>query len=176
MSNVWENNPHSESLYVSPMISRKEKEEDSKVAHLMHFMVLELVGCRWVVASRFAVTFPLACAALLDEDPERVTIALTKMKLWWERLQSLDKQALSSSVAAKFRASLLWPLWDWPRTVLIVLSEHNFQKVPPTCDLDLVVFQLFCLSLKSQKGSCPGVLHAGHAVLTQQQREPSPWL
>jgi hypothetical protein len=109
--------------------SHKEKLEDGEVAHLAHAFILELAGSRWSVVARFQYSFPWVCATLIDPDPARVDEALKNMSFWWERLQQLDEQARHSEDAKEFRASCLWPLWDWPRSILIVLSEHDFKKV-----------------------------------------------
>ena len=99
------------------------------MARLLHAFVLELVAARWIVNSRFEFTFPWAAARLLNPDGEKVKTALVTLKFWFDKLKQLDKEARDNADAAEFRDSLLWPLWDWPRSLLICLSEHDFTKV-----------------------------------------------
>ena len=112
-----------------PPVSPKEKHEDDEAAGIIHIFILELAAARWVVSSRLELTFPWAVCCLIDDCVDVVRRGLAKMKIWWVRLQQLDDQAKASLKAAEFRSSLLWPLWDWPRVVFIVLAEHEFEHV-----------------------------------------------
>lgn len=108
-----------------------EEAEDDRAAELLFTFVVHLLASRIVHCCCLSETFPWKAAALLSEQPEDLSEALAEMSVWWEKLESLDEEAKGSLEVAEFREELVWPLWSWPRQVMLELRQCSFKKVPP---------------------------------------------
>ena len=110
--------------------SEWEVQEDDKAAEHLFTFAVELLGSRYLHCSCLSWTFPWRASALLSEDPVILNEALRQMEIWWECLQNLDDEAEKSLAAMEFRRDLCWPLWEWPRELLLHLREYEFLQVP----------------------------------------------
>ena len=104
-------------------------QEDDYVATCVARFVVQFLAKRIQFTCAASLTFPWAAAGLVDENHANVEACLQKLQTWWTVLQRLDEDALRDPDAGEFRTSLAWPLWVWPREIMLALSEFCFKEV-----------------------------------------------
>ena len=85
--------------------------------------IVALVGERVLSNLRYRWTLPLHFFCLLDPYAPRQAEALTRLECWWRRWLRLEERALDDSLCRDFCRDLLWPAEQWPRMIMMMLSE-----------------------------------------------------
>jgi hypothetical protein len=109
--------------------SSEELEFEDRACNMLFIFVVHVLGQRWCSTSCFEFTFPWKCAALLETCEVKLAETLKVLESWLAAILALDEECLANHRAQKFRLSLVWVVWEWPRYVLETLEEYSFQKV-----------------------------------------------
>ena len=113
--------------------------EDVNLATILSKLVWNTVST-YHTQSLSAQTLPKYFTVLTHPDEAVVRDALAKLSRWFDYLCRLEKQALTSTGAAKFLEGLLWPRLVWVRELLIQLAEVEFKEVPDYVHTDLLAY------------------------------------
>ena len=97
--------------------------------YTMRYMTA-LLGDRVLSDLRYRWTLPLHFFCLLDNYAPRRTEALGRLRSWWQRWLALEEKALHDSLCQAFCRDLVWPAEQWPRLLMMMLDEVDFQHVP----------------------------------------------
>ena len=104
--------------------------EDHQVANKMVLFLRCLLQSR--LHSLLALSYSLPCkfAGLLHDTSSVRFATLKTLKAWWVRLQEVEEAATSDKWYQQLLVMLSWPVMQWPRRLLVALSEHDFEEVP----------------------------------------------
>ena len=83
---------------------------------------------------------PLMLVGLASPDSEHVARLLKQLHRMWEILCKMEKDALNNVEIHRFLRNLRWPLEQLSREIFVLLSESEFDSVPPWVLGDVTCF------------------------------------
>lgn len=104
--------------------------EDHHVANKMALFLRCLLQSRLHSLLALSYSLPCKCAGLLHGTCSVRAATLKTLKAWWVRLQEVEEAATSDKWYQQLLVTLSWPVMQWPRRLLLALSEHDFEEVP----------------------------------------------
>eukprot|EP00971_Amphidinium_carterae_P338947 6476507-Amphidinium_carterae.1 len=117
---------HQDHLY-----SLLDVDDEQTLADIVHTILYRLIARRLLSCLSYTHSLPMKLFGLIDERTEMVQNTLTELKEWWETWQYFETE--SNKGLTEYDAvldQLVWTSWDWPRRMLVMMAEGNWETVP----------------------------------------------
>eukprot|EP00971_Amphidinium_carterae_P350172 6491414-Amphidinium_carterae.3 len=116
----------------SHMYSLLDRDEEQTVADIVHTILYRLIARRLLSYLSYTHSMPMRLFGLIDEREGKVEETLLELKQWWEAWQFFEEEAKKGRAGYEaVLEQLVWTSWDWPRRMLVILAEAEWQTVPP---------------------------------------------
>ena len=112
-------------------LSLLDADELQTLAEVVFSLIYRILARRLLSYMSYSHSLPMKLFALVDERADRVTAALA------EHLES--EASKGDDHCEHLLEELVWTTWDWPRRVLVILAEADFECVPPELHEELLM-------------------------------------
>ena len=119
-----------------PFVWDQSEEQENMLAMYCFNLQISLLGAHVLRLLAYSWSFPMCVFGLVHEDCNIVSKSLKHMEEIWNTWEKAEKAG--NADVDEILHQIVWTSWQWPRLVLLELSEHSFAKVPDNLRKELL--------------------------------------
>eukprot|EP00971_Amphidinium_carterae_P350257 6491458-Amphidinium_carterae.5 len=162
--------------HLDHLYSLLDVEEEQTLAEIVHTIMYRVIARRLLSYMSYSYSLPMKLFGLVDEREAMVQSTLTELSKWWEAWQFLEAE--SNKGKTEYDAvleQLVWTSWDWPRRMLVILAEGEWQSVPPEVRDELLQTARLPAGTKQTEDGIREIRRACDVTPSKQLSHDSKW-